>query len=127
VPLRARHAALRDAESGGETKRSGHGDDDVLHPHHWSHARVVRWLEKLSSGKTAAVLPRDAFYNRLDGRTMTSMDVKHIFEAYAFTETDVVSAYLHAMDKWQRECRLHYAHSEDRGEHRCTVRWRGVQ
>ena len=88
---------------------------------------MVRWLEKLSSGKTAAVLPRDAFYNRLDGRTMTSMDVQHIFEAYAFTETDVVSAYLHAMDKWQRECRLHYAHSEDRGEHRCTVRWRGVQ
>ena len=115
---------MRGAESGGETKRSGHGDDDDLHPRHWSHARVVRWLEKLSSGKTAAVLPRDAFYNRLDGRTMTSMGIKHIFEA--FTDRDVVSAYLFAMDQWQLEYRLRKLHSLDSGEHRCTVRCCGV-
>ena len=74
--------ALRDAESGGETKHRGHYDDDGIDPCRWSHARVVRWLEKLSSGEIAAALPRDAFYNRLDGRTMTSMGIQHIFEAF---------------------------------------------
>ena len=116
--------ALRDAESGGETKHRGHYDDDGIDPCRWSHARVVRWLEKLSSGEIAAALPRDAFYNRLDGRTMTSMGIKHIFEA--FTDRDVVSAYLFAMDQWQLEYRLRKLHSLDGGEHRCTVRCCGV-
>jgi len=104
---------LRDAELGGETKHSGDDDDDGLHPRHWSHARVVRWLEKLSCGKIAAIVPRDAFYNHLDGRAMSNMDMDQIFDA--FTDLNVVTAYVIALVHWRGMLR-------ENGEYRCTVR-----
>ena len=90
---------MRDAESGGETKHSGHDDDDGLHPRHWSHARVVRWLEKLSGGNIAAKVPHDAFYNRLDGCAMSNMDMDQVFDA--FTDWNVATAYVHVLICWQ--------------------------